>query len=142
MSTPKLPAVARLRPVDAEELLGMLEELTRRVDFLASAAERHEQRLADTVTVLGDQAARLAAIEAANAPKPKLADVVEEFVNAHPGLKFTALVVGESMGLTSRADQNRINSSLATLAANGRIAVDTREGRNRVYFAKPAARCV
>lgn len=37
--------VTKLRPADAEELLGMVEELGRRVDYLTRVAEQHEGKL-------------------------------------------------------------------------------------------------
>lgn len=143
MSRPSAP-VTRLRAADAEELLGMVEELTRRVDYLTRVAEQHEKyadRLDEHAEALDAHEDRLNAVDEALAPKPKepsLTERVEAFVNANPGIKFTGMIVAESMGLPDYADYNRINSSLATLSGKGRIAVDIREGRTRVYYANPA----
>jgi hypothetical protein len=149
------PPVTRLRPADAEELLGMMEELTRRVDFLARAAEKQADRVDDhtlrlvAVEKLGarldDHAEALDAhedrlndLDDAAKPKPRpgeeLRAKVLAFVNATP-IRLTALVVAEAIG----EDNNRVGTALDTLARQGLIADVRRDGRVRMYHAKPAA---
>lgn len=136
-----------LRPRDAEELLGMVEELTRRVEFLAKVAEENERKLAAHGRALDEHAEALDAHEDrlndldAALPKraPSLAERVEAWINAHPGLRLTATTVAESMDLPDLAERKRVHSAMVSLASAGRIGVDVREGRNRVFYALPAA---
>lgn len=145
MSRPT-PPVTRLRATDAEDLLGMVEELTRRVDYLTRTAEQHEAKLGRAERALDEHAEALDAHEDrlnildAATPKrePSLAERVEQFVNAHPGLRLTATTVAESMDLADLGERKRVHSAMVSLASAGRIGVDVREGRNRVFYANPA----
>jgi hypothetical protein len=139
--------VTRLRPRDAEELLGMVEELTRRVDYLTRTAERYETVLTQYAARLDEHAEALDAHEdrlntlddTVAQPQPsdrdRLYAQVTDFVNAHPGIMFTPLTIGGSLGL----DNIRIATVLDTLARRGVIAEHRQEGRTRLFSALPAA---
>jgi hypothetical protein len=154
VSRPTTP-VSRLRPADAEELLGMLEQLTRRVEAqertvgawsaevarvegrLDKRLDKHADRLDGHAEALDAHEDRLNTLDDAAAPKPRPGDElrakVEAFVNATP-IRLTALVVAEAIG----EDNNRVGTALDTLARQGRIADVRRDGRTRMYHAKPA----
>ncbi len=95
--------------------------------------ERIEGQQAD----ISDLMARVATLEAGKGTKgPKVderREAILAFVNTHPGMKLTALVVAENLDM----ENTLVGHKMRSLWEGGHIGATKEDGRTRMYFALP-----
>lgn len=115
MSTPTPADVfARRNGQSADDALtSLLTKLTDQVAALTQRVERLERS--------GRQA-----------PRDELDERILEFLNAHLGMRTTALTVAENIG----EDNSKVGHRLASLANRGAVKTSKETGRTRMYWAE------